>query len=191
MASSLDEPDDVEALKAEIDKLNKQELSIDDGLRSVQADLKRLAEESSNSRLAFVTYDDLRNLPSMNGQTAIAIKAPAGTKLEVPDPDEGMDSGERRYQIYLCNEEEPIDVYIMSPHNNTTVSSEDWVSMAPVPSSPQPMHNDIFKLSPPRSIDPDYYLSNMLQGEGLSDLYSDTSLDIGDEENLLEGSTWA
>lgn len=30
----------------------------------------------------------MRDLPSMQGQTMIAIKAPSGTRLEVPDPDE-------------------------------------------------------------------------------------------------------
>lgn len=50
-------------------------------MRVVNADIEGL-------RFAFVTYDDILNLPSMQGETLIAIKAPSGTKLEVPDPDE-------------------------------------------------------------------------------------------------------
>ena len=62
--SSPENPDETEAaLNAEIDKLNRQELQLDENLRTVQADLKRLAEESANSR--FVTlYCSLRPSPS-------------------------------------------------------------------------------------------------------------------------------
>lgn len=34
--------------------------------------------------------------------------------LKVPDPDEGMPEGERRYQIYLKSPRGPIDVYVVS-----------------------------------------------------------------------------
>ena len=36
----------------------------------------------------YVTYSDIRTLPEMDDQTIIGIKAPPGTRLEVPDPDE-------------------------------------------------------------------------------------------------------
>lgn len=49
--ASPENPDETEAaLNAEIDRLNRQELQLDENLRTVQADLKRLAEESANSR---------------------------------------------------------------------------------------------------------------------------------------------
>lgn len=192
--ASPENPDETEAaLSAEIDRLNRQELQLDENLRTVQADLKRLAEESANSRLAFVTYDDLRNLPSMQGQTMIAIKAPSGTRLEVPDPDEGMENGQRRYQIYLSNEGgPPIDVFVVSPYSDGPVSSEDWVAQPLPPPSPLPLLQEShLHLSPPHSMDPDYYLSNMLQGESISDLYGDESLEISTEDDsILNGGSW-
>lgn len=36
------------------------------------------------------------------------------TARQVPDPDEGMPEGERRYQIYLKSPAGPIDVYVVS-----------------------------------------------------------------------------
>jgi hypothetical protein len=55
--SSPENPDESEAaLNAEIDKLNRQELQLDENLRTVQADLKRLAEESANSRFVHILY---------------------------------------------------------------------------------------------------------------------------------------
>ncbi len=41
-----------------------------------------------DDRFAFVTHEDLRGMKGMDDQTIIAIKAPSGTRLEVPDPDE-------------------------------------------------------------------------------------------------------
>jgi hypothetical protein len=37
--------------------------------------------------LAYLTFDDLRRVPALRGDTLIAIKAPSGTQLEVPDPE--------------------------------------------------------------------------------------------------------
>jgi len=59
-----------------------------------------------------VTHDNIRELPGMEEQTIIAVRAQAGTRLEVPDPDCGGDAG-RPYQIFLKSEY-PIDVYLVS-----------------------------------------------------------------------------
>lgn len=37
---------------------------------------------------AYVTYQDIRKIKSLQDQTVIAVKAPSETKLEVPDPKE-------------------------------------------------------------------------------------------------------
>lgn len=37
---------------------------------------------------AYVTYQDIRRIKSLQDQTVIAVKAPSETKLEVPDPKE-------------------------------------------------------------------------------------------------------
>lgn len=57
---------------------------------------------------------DISSLPHYQQNTVMAIRAPQGTTLEVPDPDEGMPEGERRYQIYLKSPRGPIDVYVVS-----------------------------------------------------------------------------
>lgn len=46
--------------------------------------------------LAYVTYQDIRSLSSLDDQTVIAIKAPPETRLEVPDPTEVM------LVLYVC-----------------------------------------------------------------------------------------
>lgn len=57
---------------------------------------------------------DISGLACYQQNTVMAIRAPQGTTLEVPDPDEGMPEGERRYQIYLKSPKGPIDVYVVS-----------------------------------------------------------------------------
>ena len=39
---------------------------------------------------------------------------PSGTTLEVPDPDEGMEYPQRRYQIYLKSQSGPVEVFLVS-----------------------------------------------------------------------------
>ena len=58
--------------------------------------------------------------PNPEQDTVIAIKAPSGTTLEVPDPDEGMEYPQRRYQIYLKSQSGPVEVFLVS-----TVDGDD------------------------------------------------------------------
>ena len=41
-----------------------------------------------SNRYAFVKHEEIRNLPDLRGDTILAVKAPSGTTLTVPDPDE-------------------------------------------------------------------------------------------------------
>lgn len=51
-----------------------------------------------------VRYSDITGLEMYGSDTIIGIRAPMGTNLEVPDPDQGMRPGMRRYQMYLTTE---------------------------------------------------------------------------------------
>ncbi|XP_021887509.1 transcription factor E2FB [Carica papaya] len=66
------------------------------------------------SQWLFVTEEDIKSLPCFQNETLIAIKAPHGTTLEVPDPDEAVDYPQRRYRIVLRSTMGPIDVYLVS-----------------------------------------------------------------------------
>eukprot|EP01135_Chromosphaera_perkinsii_P009248 Nk52_evm1s1704 gene=Nk52_evmTU1s1704 len=101
-------------LKEEMKTLSEEEACLDRDASLVQASLRKLAEDPENVECAFVSHDDIRKAPSFLGDTIIAIKAPSGTKLEVPDPDEGMEYPHRRFQIFLRSAGDPIDVYLVS-----------------------------------------------------------------------------
>ena len=62
-------------------------------------------EDTGN--LMFVRFSDITSLPMYSLDTVIGIRAPSGTSLEVPDPDQGMRAGLRRFEIYLSSKGNP------------------------------------------------------------------------------------
>ncbi|CAN1133972.1 Transcription factor E2FA [Linum perenne] len=103
-----------ETLEGEIEKLSLEEQSLDNQIREMQERLRNFSEDENNQKWLFVTEDDIKNLPCFMNETLIAIKAPHGTTMEVPDPDEAVDYPQRRYRIILRSTMGPIDVYLVS-----------------------------------------------------------------------------
>ncbi|KAL3684761.1 hypothetical protein R1sor_002783 [Riccia sorocarpa] len=136
------------ALQAEVDELLEQERQMDQRISEMRERLRILSENESNKRWLYVTEDDIKNLPCFQNETLIAIKAPHGTTLEVPDPDETVEYPHRRYQILLRSTMGPIDVYLVSRFqekfeemNNTqqpmdTTEGGEMVMLPPYSSDP-------------------------------------------------------
>ena len=108
MAAELDK------LKEEVRSSTEQERWLDGAIAQMQSSLRELADDDTNAQYAYVTHEDVRNIPAFAPDTVIAIKAPSGTTLEVPDPDEGMEYPQRRYQIYLKSQSGPVEVFLVS-----------------------------------------------------------------------------
>lgn len=102
------------ALQDEVGKLRKTECNLDRQISEMQERLRELSENESNEKWLYVTEEDIKSLPCFQNETLIAIKAPHGTTLEVPDPDEAVDCSQRRYRIVLRSTMGPIDVYLVS-----------------------------------------------------------------------------
>ncbi|XP_040376667.1 transcription factor E2FA-like isoform X2 [Oryza brachyantha] len=102
------------ALQAEVENLSLKEQALDERISDMREKLRGLTEDESNQRWLYVTEDDIKGLPCFQNETLIAIKAPHGTTLEVPDPDEAGDYLQRRYRIVLRSTMGPIDVYLVS-----------------------------------------------------------------------------
>ncbi|KAL8090005.1 hypothetical protein AgCh_039459 [Apium graveolens] len=112
MPRDIDET--VGSLQADVEHLSMEEHRLDEQIREAQDRLRDLSEDKKNQRWLFVTEDDMKTLPCFQNETLIAIKAPHGTTLEVPDPDEAVDYPQRRYRIVLRSTMGPIDVYLVS-----------------------------------------------------------------------------
>ncbi|TXG73543.1 hypothetical protein EZV62_002122 [Acer yangbiense] len=112
------------SLQAEVESLKIEEHRLDEQIRFVltrpnysrerQESLRDLSEDENYQKWLFVTEEDIKSLPCFQNETLIAIKAPHGTTLEVPDPDEAVDYPQRRYRIVLRSTMGPIDVYLVS-----------------------------------------------------------------------------
>lgn len=113
--SSLgDAYDEAAMLQAEVEDLHMEEMRLDSCIRAMRERLRNLSEDETNRQWLYVTEDDIKNLPCFQNETLIAVKAPQGTTLEVPDPDEAVDYPQRHYQILLQSTRGPIDVYLVS-----------------------------------------------------------------------------
>ncbi|KAF9597758.1 hypothetical protein IFM89_021512 [Coptis chinensis] len=106
--------DAANVLQTEIENLSIEEHRLDDRIREMQERLRDLSEDDNSQKWLFVTEEDIKGLPCFQNETLIAIKAPHGTTLEVPDPDEVSDYPQRRYRIVLRSTMGAIDVYLVS-----------------------------------------------------------------------------
>ena len=109
-----------EALRQENQRLKEEEQKLDgliDYLSRMTQSYTPPSDSQSSSlahsedivRNTHVRFADITSLPMYRQDTVIGIRAPAGTSLEVPDPDQGMRPGSRRFEIYLSSkgEQEP------------------------------------------------------------------------------------
>ena len=114
---------DVKPVQSNLDRLKEQEALLDEYIAAAAAQLRELTEQEAGVGRAFVFQDEIRAVSSLQSQTVIALKAPAGTTLEVPgmscftllaadvhrpelavtrvDPDDAKPNGDRRYQVFL------------------------------------------------------------------------------------------
>ncbi|KAG7510800.1 transcription factor E2F2 isoform X1 [Solea senegalensis] len=121
------------ALRKELGDLERAERSLDELIQSSTAQLKQLTDHKDNQRLGYVTYQDIHSIGSLRDQTVIAVKAPADTKLEVPDA-----AGQASLQIYLKSKNGPIEVYLC-PEEGLEDASPVKSLLTPKKEFPQPL----------------------------------------------------
>lgn len=176
-------------LHSDVADLEIQEKRLDELLRNASLQLKMLTEDPENKRYAYVTYHDIRSIKSFEDQTVIAIKAPPETKLEVPDPREGIQiwlkSTRGQIEVYLCPEECKKDSDILSDSDNSSPPKESDRAMKVnsledddlatlernllLTEDQHSLHEEDFvPLSPPAVDD---YLFSLGENEGISDLF--------------------
>ncbi|XP_074294957.1 transcription factor E2FB-like [Silene latifolia] len=161
--SRLGEVDDsVTSLQGDVDKLSMEERKLDERIRKMQEQLTKMSEENNNQKWLFVTEEDIKGLPCFQNETLIAIKAPHGTTLEVPDPDEAVDNQQRRYRILLRSTMGPIDVYLVSQYEEKF----EEINGAPEPAQSLSSSSAYYESSPvPVKNDEDRYTVTEMQGQ--------------------------
>lgn len=177
-------------LAAELEALKREDRAMDEAIGVYQGKLRALATGEQCAAFAYVTHNDIKAIPELKGDTLIAIKAPPGTELEVPDPDEGMPYGERRFQIFLKSTGGPIDCLLVSQggeEEEDVLDGSGGASGGGGGGTGPPGEDDVMgclRLSPP-PVDQEFYfvLDDEEEGKGIAELYEEvmTAPETGDK----------
>ena len=86
--NTYQEPDEKEIIEKELNELAMEESHLDGWIASIKNSFEKLTDDRSFKEYGYVTFDDIKALTVGEDINLIAIKAPAGTSLEIPDPDQ-------------------------------------------------------------------------------------------------------
>ena len=110
-------------LKDEVDSLKNEEAKLDRHISFMMNLVKSYSTHPQGVKFGkgnpwmYIRKDDLTSLDSLKDETVIAVRAPAGTTLDVPDPNDGT-PGSRKYQMYFNSPSDKIDVYLIQYGND-------------------------------------------------------------------------
>lgn len=131
--ASSEDSEEVKELQQEIDALSLEEREIDAKIEFLQQKQKTFLETEDYKRNAFVSYNDLKQLEQLKDRTVTAIRAPPGTTLQVPDPEQNLQntdsaspnpvSGPRKYQIFLHSPTDPIKIFLLSDERSQAAAA--------------------------------------------------------------------
>jgi transcription factor E2F3 len=182
------------SVQKEIGAMKDQEQQLDLEIQKTRDSLGSLIENQEYKPLLYVTQADIKALPCFSQDTLIAIRAPHGTTLEVPDPDQASDqkrdSGRRRYQIFLKSNNGPIEVYLVSTLQQRQEDTQNFPFSLSGPMTLEnadnaaaggavvsPTASPIMKIAPGETADPDLWFGET--GEvGIADIFQ---LEAGDD----------
>jgi hypothetical protein len=106
--------EEVDSLKSEEEKLDRHIAYMMNLVKSYSKCPRgmKVGNKKGNPWM-YIRKDDLTSLKDLNDETVIAVRAPAGTTLDVPDPNDGMTPGSRKYQMYFKSPGGKVDVFLI------------------------------------------------------------------------------
>lgn len=134
--AKVDPADEAELarLGSVVDGLKQKDAELNQHMETLKNSLNMMARDPQQRGLSFVTAQETSGAPLYAGKKLYAIKAPTGTVLEVPDPDEGM-SEARRYHIYITSKEGPIKLIDLGSVNTSILTTSGASVVASTPAS--------------------------------------------------------
>jgi len=156
-------------LQSDLQGLDEKEVQLDKLKKWIQQSIRNVTDDVDNNRLAYVTYTDLCHC--FCGDALLAIKAPCGTQLQVPNPDSLKQSS---YQAHLKSKSGPIDVVLLN---------KEKIASSPVSVSIPPTQNDNMFSKVEKPINDIMLNRNLPQDD--TNLFEDWSTSPGTSEPLL------
>ena len=118
--NTLEASDRLAVLQDEIGRLEQHERLLDQHTQWAGQSIKNILEDVSNYNLAYATHEDIA--ACFPGDTVLAVRAPSGTQLEVPQPEVEPGSGKRRCQIHLKTEKGQIAVVLIEDGERDSIT---------------------------------------------------------------------
>ena len=83
-----EEGNEREMIEKELNELTSEEINLENWIGNIKTSFENLTDDKNFKEYGYVTFDDIKALTIGEDINLIAIKAPAGTSLEIPDPDQ-------------------------------------------------------------------------------------------------------
>ena len=122
-------------IKNENNSLETEEMKLNNWINDLKTTNESIQEDSKFKEYGYLTYNDIRLLTQGGDMNLIAIRAPSGTSVEIPDPEnvhkvytetnenmrkgivkydkDLLDSLEKKYQLFLESLNGEINVYLV------------------------------------------------------------------------------
>ncbi len=97
----MHENSEQENLEKELEDLGEEEKKIDAWVDNIKSQFEKLTENNDFKEYGYVTFDDVKALTLGEDINLIAIKAPTGTSLEIPDPDQIKSIYNQTFEVSL------------------------------------------------------------------------------------------
>jgi len=161
VGGDVDSSGQVEPDEAELQSLRLWEKELSQAIEQQERQLRYMTENSDG--LGYVTCKDIRSI--FNNKMVLCIKAPPDTKLQIPEPTEGIQmllkSTRGPIECYLCPEaDQQTDTKISSSSSSTNDKGET--------SGSKPSQTKFLPFSPISEQD---YLFTLGQNEGIQELF--------------------
>lgn len=131
---------EVQKLTEELRRLDEEEKWLDETIFSVENQLNEMSKDPLYEQFAYVTYEDIKKLSDNkenSNSTLLAIRAPKGTTLEIPerieakkqtDSKDNFDvnrSDQLRNQIFIRSQKDEIMVYMINNSNDQNLDIKE------------------------------------------------------------------
>lgn len=135
--------EEISKIGNEMNSLINEEKTLDKWIQDLKNSYENIQEDPKFKKYGYLTYNDIRLLSEGDDMNIIAIRAPSGTSIDIPDPEnvhrvytetnenmskglikydkDLLDSLEKKYQLFLESPNGEINVYlVLSPNNEAS-----------------------------------------------------------------------
>ena len=135
-------------MNKELISLLNEEKNLDKWVQELKTSYENIQEDPKFKEFGYLTYNDIRLLTQGEDINLIAIRAPAGTSIDIPDPEnvhkvfietnenmikgeekydkDLLDSLEKKYQLFLESPNGEINVYLVLSSNTNNEKTNNF-----------------------------------------------------------------